>query len=69
MAYDEGVRWRIIYQRYSLQLSHHKIATNLNVDQSTVCRMIALFDATGDVKKSQVSSEWPEPPLAETNGY
>ena len=55
VAYDEDLRWRIVYQRYSLQLNHHNIATNLNIDQSTVCRVIALFDATGDVKKAEYS--------------
>ena len=44
-----------MYQRYGLQLSQHTIAANLNVDQSTVYRTIALFDATGDVNKAQYS--------------
>ena len=56
MAYDEDLRWRIVYQRYSLQLNH-EIATNLNIDQSTVCHMIALFDATRDVKKAKYSQK------------
>ena len=59
VAYGDDLRWRIVYQRYSLQLSHHKIAMNLNVDQSTVCRTIALFDATGDVKKVEYSRNVP----------
>ena len=28
----EDHRWRVVYQRYSLQLSVQKIATNWNID-------------------------------------
>ncbi len=52
-AYDEDLRWRMVYQRYGLELSYQKIAMNLNVDQSTVCRVIARFDATGGVKTTE----------------
>lgn len=51
-AYSQDIRWRIIYQYYGLQLSHHNIATNLNIDKSTVCRIIALLESTGDVTKA-----------------
>ena len=53
VAYSEDLSWRIVYQRYGLQLSYWKIAMNLNVDQSTVCRIISRFDTTGDVKKAK----------------
>ena len=52
-AYDEDLRWRVVYQRYGLSLSFEKIAANLNIDKSTACRVIALFDATGNVKKAK----------------
>ena len=55
VAYGDDLRWRTAYQRYSLELSHQKIAINLHVDQSTVYRTIALFDATGDVRKAEYS--------------
>ena len=55
VAYGDDLRWRIIYQWYGLQLSRQTIAMNLNMDQSTVHRTIALFDATGDVKKAEYS--------------
>ena len=35
-AYDEELRWRMVYQRYALELTYREIATNLNVDPSTV---------------------------------
>ena len=52
-AYDEDLRWRIIYQRYGLELSYRKIGENLNVDPATVCRIVTAFDRTGSVKKAQ----------------
>ena len=35
-AYDEDLRWRMVYQRYALELTYREIATNLNVYPSTV---------------------------------
>ena len=49
-AYDNDLRWRIIYQHYALQYSHVQIAKNLNIDGSTVSRIISLFEETGEVK-------------------
>ena len=51
-AYHEDIQWRIIYQHYFCQETRKDIAQNLNIDKSTVNRVIALFDATGDVKKA-----------------
>ena len=51
-AYDPDIRWRIIYQRYYLRFDYVKIATNLNIDQATVWRIVSRFDATGSVEKS-----------------
>ena len=50
-AYSEDLRWRMIYQKYGLQLTYMEIANNLSVDQSTVKRIVQLFDATGNVAK------------------
>lgn len=49
--YSEELRWRIIYQCYGLGLTYRHIATNLNVDVSTVCRTIQRFKVTGNVHK------------------
>lgn len=49
-AYADDLRWRMIYQCEALGETYQKIATNLNVDISTVCRTVAHFNATGDVK-------------------
>ena len=49
--YSEELRWRVIYQFYGLSLGYRQIASNLNIDTSTVCRVIQRFEETGDVKK------------------
>lgn len=51
-AYSEEIRWRAIYQWYFLGLRLHKIALNLNIDQSTVSRILTKFDDTGSVQKA-----------------
>ena len=40
-----------MYQHFGLNLSFRTIATNLNVDASTVCRIINRFETTGSVSK------------------
>lgn len=42
----------MVYQCYGLGLTYRQIASNLNVDISTVCRVIQRFETTGDVCKS-----------------
>ena len=44
-AYDEDVRWRIVYQHYALEYSNVRIADNMNRDS------YSLFEETGDVEK------------------
>ena len=52
-AYSEDLRWRVVYQRHFLiKLSVQKIATNLNIDQLTVSRILPRFDETGDIQKA-----------------
>ena len=41
----------MIYQAKALGMSYREIAKAVNVDPSTVCRTIALFDETGGVSK------------------
>ena len=50
-AYDEDLRWRIVYQHYALEYSNVRIADNMNIDSSTVSRILSLFEETGDVEK------------------
>ena len=50
-AYSEDLRWRMVYQYYSLQKNYQQIAESLNVDKSTVSRTITLFTETGAVSK------------------
>ena len=50
-AYSEDLRWRMIYQYYSLRKTCQQIAESLNVDKSTVSRTVTLFNETGAVSK------------------
>ena len=50
-AYSEDLRWRMIYQYYSLRKTYQEITESLNVDKSTVRRTVALFNETGGVSK------------------
>ena len=52
-AYDEDLRWRMVYQVKGLDKTFREVAETLNVDTSTVCRIIALFDSTGNVSKKK----------------
>ena len=51
-AYDEDLRWRIVYQVIFLEKAY---SGNLNVYTSTVYRIISLFNSTGGVKKKKYS--------------
>ena len=50
-AYNEDLRWRMIYQHYGLELSYRKIA-DLSVDPSTVQHTVQHFEETGTVSKA-----------------
>ena len=50
-AYSEDLRWKMVWQRESLELAYSKIASNLNVDESTVIKTLKLFQTTGQVSK------------------
>ena len=50
-AYDEDLRWRIVYQMKCKTC--REVGENLNIDASTVCRIISLFDSTGGVSKKK----------------
>ena len=52
-AYHEDLRWRMVWQRKAQGLKLAEVAKNLSVDTSTVQRVVARFDATGQVKKKK----------------
>lgn len=56
-AYSEDMRWRIVWQSQALGLPLETIANNLNIDISTVKRILSLFATTGDVCKKPYPSE------------
>ena len=55
--YHEDLRWRMVWQRKVQQLKLSKVAMNLCIDTSTVQRIVAKFDATGQVAKKKYSSQ------------
>jgi len=48
-AYSSDLRWRIIWQRFGMQLCFRKVAENLNISPGTVYNICKLFEATGSV--------------------
>lgn len=48
-AYSGDMRWRMVYQRCIQGFSYTNIASNLNVDPSTVHRTVKLFEETGTI--------------------
>ena len=50
-AYSEDLRWRIVWQSQALGHSREAIASSLNIDTSTVKRILSLFATSGDVSK------------------
>ena len=48
-AYSADIRWRMVYQREVLGLTCREVAKNLNVDASTVSRVVSTFNDTGNV--------------------
>ena len=48
-AYDEDLKWRMVYQRLMLGLPYQQTATNLCVDLSTVWRTVEKFNTEGSV--------------------
>ena len=55
-AYREDLKWRVVWQSEGLGLPTSRIAANLSIDRSTVCRMIQLFCSTGSVDKQKYPS-------------
>ena len=45
IAYESDLRWCMVYQSCVQGLTLREIASNLNVDHSTVCRVLKIFEA------------------------
>ena len=56
-AYSKDIRWRIVWQSEALFFRPSNIAANLNVDESTVRRVIHTFTTTGDVSKRPYAAD------------
>ncbi|XP_065888536.1 uncharacterized protein [Dysidea avara] len=56
-AYSEDLRWRIVWQKEALGYGDAVIAQNLNIDQSTVRRILQRFFSTGTVSKLQYPTD------------
>ena len=52
-AFSKDLRWRVVWGRDLLDLSHAGIAQNLQLSERTVRRILNRFDATGDVRTHQ----------------
>ena len=50
-AYSDDLRWRMVWQKEVLDYTYKDISLNLNVDLSTVWRVVKLFRETGSVSK------------------
>ena len=55
-AYSVDLRWRMVFQREGMKLPYADIAKNLNVDESTVKRIVKIFQDTGNVTKKVYNS-------------
>ena len=52
-AYEEDLRWRMVYQVQSLHKTYREVGESLNVDPATVLRINVLFESTGVVTKKK----------------
>ena len=56
-AYQDDLRWRMVYQRLALGYYYKKIATCLGVDTATAWRIIQQFERSGTVAKKLYSRD------------
>ena len=52
-AYSCNLRWRIVYQHLGMGLSCRDVAKSLNIDPSTVSRIVSRFDETGSQTENE----------------
>ena len=55
-AYDEDLRWRMVWQRLINGYTIKEIARNLYVAESTVWRVVDRFECTGSVTPNRATS-------------
>ena len=56
-AYQDDLRWRVVYQRKALEFSYKQIAKNLGIDIATVLRIVKQFNLTGAMTKMQYNRD------------
>ena len=59
-AYANDLRWRMVYQRIGMHLPIERIAENLNVSASTVCRVMERFNRSGGVDPEDPHKRRPD---------
>ena len=52
--YSSDIRWRIIWQKFGMDLTHRCIARNLSISIGTVHNVLKLFEETGEVSPKQL---------------
>ena len=52
--YSSDIRWRIIWQKFGMDLTHCCIARNLSISIGTVHNVLKLFEETGEVSPKQL---------------
>jgi len=68
-VYDEDLRWHLVYQYYALELTYCKISSNLNVDPSTVQKVVLCYEQSGTVtspfsgRKCKVGGHYGQEPI------
>ena len=69
VAYCSDIHWTIVYQVIGFGKAHKDIADHLNVDPSTVSRLIARFVQTGEVSKNKYPSNASMTKLTDIGKY
>lgn len=59
-AYHSDLRWRVVWQRLTMELSYQQIATRLNIAASTARSIYLLFEITGDVEPKVSQPRWEQ---------
>ena len=55
--YSSDMRWRIIWQKFGMDLTYRQIARNLSISIGTVHNVLKLFEETGEVSPKKPERE------------
>ena len=55
--YSSDIRWRIIWQKFDMDLTHRRIARNLSISIGTVHNVLKRFEETGEVSPKKTTRE------------